>query len=274
MTKNGIAECVTDTELRGILSSRLAYLEQMLIRVKKEQRDEPPGKLRIAGKVYPQYYQILSKEDTIGRYIRKGDIALAMQLAQKGYHAKLVRSLESETKAIQSLLFLMDSAPESVIETLAAERKKLITPQFVTDEMYKQLWNAESFITDPYYPEALIYETKQGEKVRSKSEMLIADAYYELGIPYRYEAKLDLKNGMYRYPDFTVLNVSQRKVIYHEHFGLMDVEEYRNDAFLKLEQYREAGIYPGKNLIVTYETREIPINIKSLKRMFRELFLP
>ena len=35
--------------------------------------------------------------------------------------------------------------------------------------------------------------------------------YYELGIPYRYEAELRLRNGKRKYPDFTLLNTKKEK---------------------------------------------------------------
>ena len=66
-------------------------------------------------------------------------------------------------------------------------------------------------------PEHLKYSTEKGELVRSKSELLIADMYYSLGIPYKYEAGVKLRGGIVRYPDFTLLRVRDRKEFYHEH---------------------------------------------------------
>lgn len=65
----------------------------------------------------------------------------------------------------------------------------------ITDEMYAEQWENEQYEVNPYYQEEKVYPTKKDEFVRSKSEVLLADMYYELGIPYRYEAELRLKNG-------------------------------------------------------------------------------
>lgn len=35
--------------------------------------------------------------------------------------------------------------------------------------------------------------------------------------------------------------------------------------------YRRSGIYPGKNLIFTYETDDSPLDIKGIKEMLKEL---
>lgn len=55
--------------------------------------------------------------------------------------------------------------------------------------------------------------------------------------------------------------VNEKELIYHEHLGLLDEEKYRRDNLRKLNDYRKNGIYPGKNLIVTYETEGIYLNI-------------
>ena len=36
-------------------------------------------------------------------------------------------------------------------------------------------------------------------------------------------------------------------------------------------EYRRSGIYPGKNLIFTYETDDSPLDIKGIKEMLKEL---
>ena len=138
--------------------------------------------------------------------------------------------------------------------------------------MYIRQWEQEEFVSNPYYPEEKVYPTKKDEFVRSKSEVMIADMYYELNIPYRYEAELRLMNGKIKFPDFTLLNISTREVIYHEHLGLLDDAEYRRINLIKLNEYQKNGIYLGKNLIVTYEAEGVYLNILELKQICKELF--
>lgn len=95
---------------------------------------------------------------------------------------------------------------------------------------------------------------------------------YDMGIPYRYEYPVRIYNGKIRYPDFTLLKTKTREVIYFEHFGCMDEEGYRKDTMLKMDEYRASGIYPGKNLIFTYETEDSPLDIKGTRKMLAELF--
>ena len=68
-----------------------------------------------------------------------------------------------------------------------------------------------------------------------------------------------------------MLNKKTRQEVYIEHFGLLDDELYLSSNLLKLDEYRNNGIYLGKNLLFTYETEDSPLDIKGIRKMFREL---
>ena len=108
--------------------------------------------------------------------------------------------------------------------------------------------------------------------VRSKSEVLIANIYYELGIPYKYECPIVLENGITRYPDFTLLDIAHHRTVYHEHLGIIEDPEYRKAALLKLREYRDNGIYAGKNLILTSETAYAPFDSEEFRTRIRDSF--
>ena len=263
---------VSPTLMKEQLLKRKCELERTLETISRFKQIQPEGKLRVQNaKGKPQYYRILDSTDTIGKYIRKENQDIAKALAQKSYNQKIEISIIHEINLIEQYLTILDNSSETIYDNLINARKILVSPYLPSDEEYKRIWQAQSYESDPYYPENLVYETKRGEKVRSKSEMLIADTYYDLGIPYRYEAKLDIGGGSYKYPDFTALNVRTREVIYHEHFGLFDDEQYRITNLKKIEQYQKAGIMLGKNLIVTFETEKSPLNIQMIREMLREV---
>ena len=78
--------------------------------------------------------------------------------------------------------------------TLSNDKKKRISGKLKEnnrkrDEKFAEAWEKEGYNTNPYYPEQRVYSTKKDELVRSKSEVMLADMYYEMGIPYRYEAE-------------------------------------------------------------------------------------
>lgn len=194
-------------------------------------------------------------------------------LVQKEYMLKLRQEVKEEIEDIGKYLPLHENSLENVYNKLNDYRKNIVIPMVLSDEQFVMQWEREHYETNPYLPEEKVYPTQKDELVRSKSEVLLADMYYELGIPYRYEAQLKLKNGKRKYPDFTLLKVKTREVIYHEHFGLLDNEEYRQASLNKLDEYSKNGIYLGKNLIITYEAEGHYLNIKEIKKMMKEIFL-
>lgn len=90
---------------------------------------------------------------------------------------------------------------------------------------------------------------------------MISDLLYDRGILYRNECLLDLDDGKPPiYPDFTILHPQSRKIIYWEHFGMMDNIAYSEDACTKINRYLKAGILPGDNLILSFETEMTPMD--------------
>lgn len=253
------------------ITKRKEYLEKLEMEIAKTIAQAPEGKLRVSKcRGVPSYYQIIDPKDTRGKYLSKKEPKVIYQLAQKDYLQKLQKEVKEELADIEMYLSKRgEKQLEEIYEGLNEYRKMLVKPFVLTDKMYEEQWKKESYETNPYYEDEKVYLTKNDELVRSKSEMLLADMYYELGIPYRYEAQLVLKNGKRKYPDFTLLNPKTREVIYHEHLGLMDHEEYRQSNMEKLDEYRRNGIYLGKNLIVTYEGEGSYLNIREIKEMVK-----
>lgn len=255
------------------LVKRKEYLEMLMETIRKRDQNSPIGKLRISNdKGILHYYCITESGDTHGKYIPKNNYKLAQQLAQKDYMHRLYQEAARELKDINIYLANHGETDlEDIYTSLNQYRKNIVEPMVIPDDIFVWQWENEPYEVNPYYQEEKVYPTKKDEFVRSKSEVLLADMYYELGIPYRYEAELRLKNGKRKYPDFTLLNIKTRKVIYHEHLGLMDNEEYRKINYAKLDEYQKSGIYMGKNLIITYEGEGCYLNIKDIKRMVQNV---
>ena len=109
--------------------------------------------------------------------------------------------------------------------------------------------------------------TEKGERVRSKSEKILADFFYRNNIPYMYEKTLNLSGYGIVYPDFTFLSRKLRKEIYWEHEGMMDKPEYSIKAVKKLNSYQKNGILPRERLILTFETEQDVLNSKIVSEL-------
>ena len=234
----------------------------------------PEGRLRISvTESQVRYYHVVGSGNSSGVYITTEKSDLARALAQKDYNIRFLNAAGNElAKLERAIKQLSEADADLTYQKLTPERQKLITPYILTDDLYASKWQAAAFKSNSYMPEAKIYDTRKGEKVRSKSEAILADIFYELGIPYHYEKPVLLKERIIRYPDFTLLKKTTRDEIYLEHFGLMDDDEYRDNCFRKLDEYRINGIYPGKNLIMTFESSQNPLDIKGIRMMIKDIF--
>lgn len=50
--------------------------------------------------------------------------------------------------------------------------------------------------------------------------------------------------------------------MYWEHFGMMDVPEYANNALRRIALYESANIHPGDRLIMTFESSECTLDLR------------
>ncbi len=252
-------------------------LEKVINRCKKCLEEAPEGSLRIINsKNRVQYYHVKEKGDTKGTYIRNGESEVAKQLAQKAYAKKMLRIVEEKKKMLESIVDDIDMSDlYKVYELATNERKKLISPYWLSDDDYEKLWIQKQLELNDSQEKKIQYEideelalyTERGESVRSKSEKIIADKFFFAGIPYVYELPLKLRGYGTVYPDFTVLNKRTRKAYYWEHLGMMDMEEYCNKSIKKIETYHRNGIYLGEELILTFETKDHPLNSKEVQRL-------
>lgn len=256
-------------QIKNILKERENYLQKLKQEKQNALAKVPEGSLRLCKHGNKtQYYHRNHPKDSNGVYIKDRDLELAKKLAQKDYDKRVLNCTEKELSAINKYL---SSCPqtqaEHIYEELHVERQKIIIPIRETDEEYVRKWQEEKYQGKEFYDDTPELYTQRGERVRSKSELIIADILNQTGVPYRYEYPLYLNGMGWIYPDFTVLNVDERKELFWEHFGMMDEPTYAESAIKKIATYEQNGIYVGNKLILTFETRMVPINQKLVRKL-------
>ncbi len=147
----------------------------------------------------------------------------------------------------------------------------MISPILRPDDEFVRAWQAEEYVHKGFKEGDPYYETMNKERVRSKSEMLIADHLKMAGIPYKYEYPVRINNVLY-HPDFKILRVSDRKELYLEHCGMLDDKKYCNDLVTKLNDYAMSGIYIGNNLYLLFETDKYPLDMRVLDILIDKCF--
>lgn len=132
-----------------------------------------------------------------------------------------------------------------------------------------ETWKNAEYHTNPMAFEEEHY-TSMGVQCRSKSEALIGTRLEQLGIPYRYEVKIDLPWRTV-YADFELLQERVRRTSVIEHFGMMDDLRYAQDSFDKIQAYTAGGFLLGYDFFFTSETRRKPLNIKQIDKKIDEI---
>lgn len=260
--------------LKKVLTKHLKELKQIKGKAERALKKAPEGKLILSrSNGSTQYFWKTDSIQKKGRYLDKKSRKLAVALAQKEYDQNLLKEIEKREKKISRILELLpERGLEEAYEKLSPSRKELVIPYVLTDEQYIQQWMNVSYVGKVFSEEAPSFLTVRGEKVRSKSEKIIADKLYSMGIPYRYEYPLNLKGYGTVYPDFTLLDIASRREVYLEHLGMMDDVEYCEKALAKIQNYAKHGIFSGKSLLLTFETRYRPLRIEYLEQLLEEFF--
>ena len=112
-----------------------------------------------------------------------------------------------------------------------------------------------------------IYDTDDGNHVRSKSEVIISNALFSSGIKYSYEEKLFYEENKWIEPDFTI-SLSSGKKLFWEHIGLLGSEDYDNRWRAKLNIYLDK--FPNQ-LIKTYESGNISKDAQAIIKRIKEM---
>ncbi len=258
-------------EIKKLLLAEESRLETIIQSVKKRLKTAPEGTLHLSSnKSGRQYYHYTGKE----KYIPKGNVEFIKALAQKDYDKKIL--FKAKRMLSQIKLFLREVEEENINQVYFDEhpdRQKFITPIEPTWEQRVEEWKSKPYNGLGFKDDAPIILTEKGERVRSKSEKIIADYLYRNGVEYKYECPIYLKGIGWVYPDFTILSKKTGKEIYLEHFGMMDDPIYARKAVNKLLSYEENGIYVGESLIITYETEQTILSTQQLERLIKKYVL-
>ena len=196
------------------------------------------------------------------------------RLVEQEYYAKLLPEIEKQIANLKNALVNVDERKlEKTYNDMHAGKRKLITSGILSREEKIRRFEEETYESKPIDDDRTEIYTNKGERVRSKSEKIIADHFERRGILYRYEKPLYLMVDGQRkpfYPDFTVMNKRTTKILYVEHFGMLDDSVYYNGTLRKLDVYEKNDILIGRDLLVFHETGKRVLNVKSIDKYIDE----
>lgn len=250
------------------LKTRNELLSKSISDIEKKIEALPEGRLNVRHLNKRDYYYRFGVAHS-EKYLGSQDIELIEKLVQKDYLKRVLKEVKRELAAIKKMQELYpETIAEDVFDSLPDARKKYARPINICDDSYAVRWMETPYKRKPFKKGTSEFYTLKGERVRSKSEVIIADRLRANGIPYRYECPLKLGNRII-HPDFTILRMSDRKVLYHEHCGKMGDQQYFEDMLIRAREYNQAGIILGDRLFYTFESDTTPLDVSILDNLIR-----
>lgn len=224
------------------------------------------------------YYHIMDEKPA--KYISKENRTLAESLAWKELAEKTIEAAKREQDEVEKCIKILQSGKkisdiDLVRSSLHAGVRRLVGTTKLTNDAYATTWVRErQKSTNRKKPINGDLITLNKEAVKSKSELIIADRLFLLGVPYVYEPILTFDDGFhFIYPDFLVLNKRTREEFLWEHLGKVDDEKYAAKNQMKIEEYGKNGFFPGKNLILTFESSARNISTEYIDSLIRNLLV-
>lgn len=257
-------------------------LKEQIELIQNQIEDSPEGRIEIQKRQEKNRMYLISPDKNgkqtrlykTKRYLKESELALAEKLMAKNYYQSLLPILQEELKRTEAFLEYYRKnlkRKEKMFDALAPERKKVIDNVFASGDYLSKIWLNQPYQTKGIAEGERSFESENGDKVRSKSELIISNALSHNHIPFKYEYPLLIKEkGIVLYPDFTLLNVRKRKIYYWEHLGMLDDPEYLNAAIKRLHLLEESGLMIGKKLLVTYEDSKHPLDISLVNKYIKE----
>lgn len=256
-------------KLIEMMNSRRKYLEE-IIESLKPRVSKYSSVESVYAKSHKKGFQYYMKTDKGIKYIKANEKEQAKQIVQHEYESKVIKAAEEEYKKLSALIKVYENnVIEDIYKQMPIGKRVLTNPIELTDEEYIKKWNEQKYEKLAFMEEAPELYSLRGERMRSKSEVIIANLLDKMKINYKYEKPLKLDKLGFVHPDFTLLDINKRKEIYLEHLGMMDDQVYRNNAFNKIRAYERNGYYMGDCLIITMETVNCPLDIKALEKKIK-----
>lgn len=249
--------------LRNFMTSELIRYQKLYRKMESQLKKLPPGTLcmkrgqlcsqmRINGKQY--ITQIVNDNGLVNelktrRYIKKCLPVLKKKIAL--CRAFLEQDIIYDPTEFECQLPCQYNNPENL-------------DIFLDEKINLSKWLLSGHKNTQRFTE--VHYTINQVKCRSKSEALIGTCLEHRGLLYIYEPKVKLKHKTV-YPDFAIYLPKSKRIIYFEHFGMIDDPKYSTRNFPKLAEYAESGIYVGINLFYTTETKAKPLTTKDINKI-------
>ena len=279
-----------------VLEELLSDLRNKRIMIKKMLSRLPEGRLMIAtaGKYY-NYFDVSTVKGKLQRRSIGKDRALVNKLARRCYCEELLDRLEINISLVEGILVKTEAIGDKAIIKALPRHFDLLDPEEYlygkTDASWPcpsrdpsvrphapalliegtdpAVWAAEPYCENTAYLEFKTHYSTRGVLCRSKSEAGILGIYDMKQIYYHSDERLVILNESVA-PD--IIGVRRDgALIYHEHCG-MQSPRYSERLHHKLQLYEQAGIVPGRNLILSFDDENGNVNLELIEAQIDDIY--
>ena len=260
------------TNIETMIEEQIAALSALRTTLQKSLARAPQGRLYSFRCHGSMEYQFVG-EDKQRKYLTKKNDRLIRGLMQKSYDSKLMKLVDRQLICLNKIRGRVDyDELVRLYTSLPAEWKDRINGREISDEEFARNWQAEEYVRKPIDEDKYSFVSDRGERVRSKSEKIIADLLNKKGLSYRYEEEVYLRGLGHVHPDFNILHPRRRVGVFLEHCGMMDSQSYTEDAMRKINAYTKNGYVFGDRLLLTFESSDSPLDTEMLDKLIDQFF--
>lgn len=121
------------------------------------------------------------------------------------------------------------------------------------------------------YAAHLIHRTERGHMVRSKSELVIANMLFRMGLDYEYERVVEGTSASGRLrPDFSFADAAGDLILW-EHLGMLGRDEYRKGWEWKQAWYDANGFVLGQSLFTTEDDERGGLDSETVRKVAEQV---
>lgn len=264
--------------LKSMIEEEIRYEKEMLNKIRSNISLENNVVLTYTHGHF--YYRTRGKSSKLN-YIRSSDYNKLRIISGTRFMTEKANILLENIKRLEKVLpALSDYDEDSIIKRLPKAHVK--AAELLKEKVSREVHQSEN----PKHRENLVIVASNGVRVRTKGELNLLEVLLSYDcFDVRYEKELTLKKVMAYpdghsetvevkvYPDFTII-LPDRSQLYWELSGLYDNPKYRSEQFNKFNLYYDNGIYIPKNLIVTMESQDKPLDMTVIRSIIESQILP
>lgn len=253
------------------MNDHTARIEQMLTEIELKRKtvnielsESPKGRLiQTINNGRPVIVCVTGRGNSRKRRHITRDRQLQVRLARRGILEEELRMLELRLGVLEQARSKLAELKDPDMKRFAIERYGWLSSEEIEACCFPKPgheWENEPYEKLAYRTGELKHITSRGLRVRSKSELLIAETLYRYDLPFRYE-QVYRSGSISVSADFTIRRADS-KVFIWEHEGLINRRSYIEWQRKKAELYASIGFYPWDNMIVTYDTEDGNIDLR------------